>query len=135
MCEAGDTVLPIIASLPTGGSESSHRAVGWGGQIQKCKVIRRMQALYGPNGICDLFPNTGHKTASASQRVLPDTWRSRKLMASVNGTQTAKNCTDPGKKSIPPHSLPQGIWPRDAVSVDITARAEKGGLMNLSGEG
>lgn len=61
-----------------------------------------MQALYGPNGICDLFPNTGHKTASASQRVLPDTWRSRKLMAPVNGTQTAKNCTDPGKKSIPP---------------------------------
>ena len=54
-------------------------------------------------------------------------------MAPVNGTQTAKNCTDPGKKSISP--LPQGIWPGDGASVDITARAEKGGLTNPVGKG
>lgn len=52
-----------------------------------------------------LFGNLGHKTASASKRVLPDTWRNRKLMAPVNGTQTAKNCTDPGKKSILLHPV------------------------------
>lgn len=54
-------------------------------------------------------------------------------MAPVNGTQTAKNCTDPGKKSISP--LPQGIWPGAGASVDITARAEKGGLMKSCGKG
>ncbi|XP_011534739.1 sodium/potassium/calcium exchanger 4 isoform X2 [Homo sapiens] len=43
----------------------------------------------------------GHKTASASKRVLPDTWRNRKLMAPVNGTQTAKNCTDPAIHEFP----------------------------------
>lgn len=54
-------------------------------------------------------------------------------MASVNGTPTAKNCTDPGKKSISP--LPQGVWPIDGAYVDVPARAEKGALMNLSGKG
>ncbi|XP_069321336.1 sodium/potassium/calcium exchanger 4 isoform X2 [Eulemur rufifrons] len=48
-----------------------------------------------------LFGSLGHKTASASKRVLPDTWRNRKLMAPVNGTQTAKNCTDPAIHEFP----------------------------------
>ncbi|XP_012594021.1 sodium/potassium/calcium exchanger 4 isoform X2 [Microcebus murinus] len=48
-----------------------------------------------------LFGSLGHKTASASRRVLPDTWRNRKLMAPVNGTQTAKNCTDPAIHEFP----------------------------------
>lgn len=43
------------------------------------------------------FFNSGYKTA-ASHRVLPDSWRNRKLMAPMNGTQGEKNCTDPGKK-------------------------------------
>lgn len=54
-------------------------------------------------------------------------------MAPMNGTQTAKNCTDPGKKSDSP--LPQGIWPPDGAYVDVTARAETGALMNLGGKG
>ncbi|XP_036738160.2 sodium/potassium/calcium exchanger 4 isoform X4 [Manis pentadactyla] len=48
-----------------------------------------------------LFGSLGHKTASASKYVLPDTWRHRKLMATVNGTQTAKNCTDPAIHEFP----------------------------------
>ncbi|KAM9093175.1 sodium/potassium/calcium exchanger 4 isoform 1-T1 [Megaptera novaeangliae] len=48
-----------------------------------------------------LFGSWGHKTASASKHVLPDTWRSRRLMAPVNGTQTAKNCTDPAIHEFP----------------------------------
>ncbi|XP_073098045.1 sodium/potassium/calcium exchanger 4 isoform X4 [Manis javanica] len=48
-----------------------------------------------------LFGSLGHKTASASKYVLPDTWRNRKLMATVNGTQTAKNCTDPAIHEFP----------------------------------
>ncbi|XP_073751900.1 sodium/potassium/calcium exchanger 4 isoform X3 [Callorhinus ursinus] len=43
----------------------------------------------------------GHKTASASKHVLPDTWRHRKLMAPVNGTETARNCTDPAIHEFP----------------------------------
>ncbi|XP_014399145.1 PREDICTED: sodium/potassium/calcium exchanger 4, partial [Myotis brandtii] len=43
----------------------------------------------------------GHKTASASKQVLPATWRNRKLMAPLNGTQTAKNCTDPAIHEFP----------------------------------
>ncbi|XP_059953917.1 sodium/potassium/calcium exchanger 4 isoform X2 [Mesoplodon densirostris] len=48
-----------------------------------------------------LFGSWGHKTASASKHVLRDTWRSRRLMAPVNGTQTAKNCTDPAIHEFP----------------------------------
>ncbi|XP_054305250.2 sodium/potassium/calcium exchanger 4 [Pongo pygmaeus] len=48
-----------------------------------------------------LFGSLGQKTASPSKRVLPDTWRNRKLMAPVNGTQTAKNCTDPAIHEFP----------------------------------
>uniref|UniRef100_A0A8C9DM98 Solute carrier family 24 member 4 n=1 Tax=Prolemur simus TaxID=1328070 RepID=A0A8C9DM98_PROSS len=48
-----------------------------------------------------LLGSLGHKTASASKRVLPETWRNRKLMAPVNGTQTAKNCTDPAIHEFP----------------------------------
>ncbi|KAF6132916.1 solute carrier family 24 member 4 [Phyllostomus discolor] len=47
-----------------------------------------------------LFGSLGHRPASAS-RHLPDTWRNRKLMAPVNGTQTAKNCTDPAIHEFP----------------------------------
>ncbi|XP_019600881.1 sodium/potassium/calcium exchanger 4 isoform X2 [Rhinolophus sinicus] len=52
-------------------------------------------------GASGLFGSLGHKTASASKHVLPDTWRNRKLMAPVNGTQTAKNCTDPAIHEFP----------------------------------
>ncbi|XP_036986150.1 sodium/potassium/calcium exchanger 4 isoform X2 [Artibeus jamaicensis] len=47
-----------------------------------------------------LFGSLGHRPASAS-RHLPDTWKNRKLMAPVNGTQTAKNCTDPAIHEFP----------------------------------
>ncbi|XP_028363130.1 sodium/potassium/calcium exchanger 4 isoform X2 [Phyllostomus discolor] len=47
-----------------------------------------------------LFGSLGHRPASAS-RHLPDTWRNRKLMAPVNGTQTTKNCTDPAIHEFP----------------------------------
>lgn len=47
------------------------------------------------------FGSWGHKTASASKHVLQDTWRNRRLMAPVNGTQTAKNCTDPAIHEFP----------------------------------
>ncbi|XP_073923391.1 sodium/potassium/calcium exchanger 4 isoform X2 [Castor canadensis] len=47
-----------------------------------------------------LFGSLGHKT-SANKHVLPDTWRNRKLMASMNGTQMAKNCTDPAIHEFP----------------------------------
>ncbi|KAM5242666.1 sodium/potassium/calcium exchanger 4 isoform 2-T2 [Hipposideros larvatus] len=53
-------------------------------------------------GASGLFGSLGHKTASASKHVLPDTWRNRKLMAPVNGTQTAKNCTEPAIREFPP---------------------------------
>ncbi|XP_023417652.2 sodium/potassium/calcium exchanger 4 isoform X2 [Cavia porcellus] len=48
-----------------------------------------------------LFGSLGHKTASASKHTLQDTWRNRKLMAPVNGTHTAKNCTDPAIHEFP----------------------------------
>ncbi|XP_045679694.1 sodium/potassium/calcium exchanger 4 isoform X2 [Phyllostomus hastatus] len=47
-----------------------------------------------------LFGSLGHRPASAS-RHLSDTWRNRKLMAPVNGTQAAKNCTDPAIHEFP----------------------------------
>ncbi|XP_036267567.1 sodium/potassium/calcium exchanger 4 isoform X1 [Pipistrellus kuhlii] len=48
-----------------------------------------------------LFGSPGHKTASASKQALPASWRNRKLMAPLNGTQTAKNCTDPAIHEFP----------------------------------
>lgn len=48
-----------------------------------------------------LFGSLGHKTASAGKHVLPDTWRNRKLMAPINGTPLAKNCTDPAIHEFP----------------------------------
>ncbi|XP_075387605.1 sodium/potassium/calcium exchanger 4 [Tenrec ecaudatus] len=48
-----------------------------------------------------LFSSLGHKTASASKPVLPDSWRNRKLMAPVNETQAAKNCTLPAINEFP----------------------------------
>ncbi|XP_040831512.1 sodium/potassium/calcium exchanger 4 isoform X1 [Ochotona curzoniae] len=47
-----------------------------------------------------LFGSMGYKTA-ASHRVLPDSWRNRKLMAPMNGTQGEKNCTDPAIHEFP----------------------------------
>ncbi|XP_060151190.1 sodium/potassium/calcium exchanger 4 isoform X3 [Globicephala melas] len=76
------------------------------------KVRRRREMLWQQVGfvcailalVCcasGLFGSWGHKTASASKHVLPDTWRSRRLMAPVNGTHTAKNCTDPAIHEFP----------------------------------
>ncbi|XP_062037298.1 sodium/potassium/calcium exchanger 4 isoform X1 [Lepus europaeus] len=48
-----------------------------------------------------LFGSMGHTTASASNGVLPDSWRNRRLMASMNETQPAKNCTDPAIHEFP----------------------------------
>nr|XP_054522208.1 sodium/potassium/calcium exchanger 4 isoform X3 [Pan troglodytes] len=82
------------------------------GTLRPLKVRRRREMLPQQVGfvcavlalVCcasGLFGSLGHKTASASKRVLPDTWRNRKLMAPVNGTQTAKNCTDPAIHEFP----------------------------------
>ncbi|XP_011804781.1 PREDICTED: sodium/potassium/calcium exchanger 4 isoform X2 [Colobus angolensis palliatus] len=82
------------------------------GTLRPLKVRRRREMLPQQVGfvcavlalVCcasGLFGNLGHKTASASKRVLPDTWRNRKLMAPVNGTQPAKNCTDPAIHEFP----------------------------------
>ena len=35
-------------------------------------------------------------------------------MAPVNGTEAAKNCTDPGKRFFPRHLT----WPQDGMDVD-----------------
>ncbi|XP_022361108.1 sodium/potassium/calcium exchanger 4 isoform X2 [Enhydra lutris kenyoni] len=82
------------------------------GSLRPRKVRRRREMLPQQVGfvcavlalVCcasGLLGSLGHKTASANKRVLPDTWRSRKLMAPVNGTQTAKNCTDPAIHEFP----------------------------------
>ncbi|CAO2587164.1 Sodium/potassium/calcium exchanger 4 [Lemmus lemmus] len=80
--------------------------------LQPRKVRRRREMLPQQVGfvcavlalVCcasGLFGSLGHKTASANKRVLPDTWRHRKLMASINGTLLAKNCTDPAIHEFP----------------------------------
>ncbi|KAL2789582.1 sodium/potassium/calcium exchanger 4 isoform 2 [Daubentonia madagascariensis] len=66
-----------------------------------------------------LFGSLGHKTASAGKRVLPDTWRNRKLMAPVNGTQTAKNCTDPAIHEFPTDLFSNKERQRGAVLLHI----------------
>ncbi|XP_026922263.1 sodium/potassium/calcium exchanger 4 isoform X2 [Lynx canadensis] len=82
------------------------------GPLRPRKVRRRREMLPRQVGfvcavlalVCcasGLFGSLGHKTASASKHVLPDTWRNRKLMAPMNGTQTAKNCTDPAIHEFP----------------------------------
>ncbi|XP_045057786.1 sodium/potassium/calcium exchanger 4 isoform X2 [Desmodus rotundus] len=81
------------------------------GPLRPHKVRRRREMLPQQVGfvcavlalVCcasGLFGSLGHRPASASRR-LPDTWRNRKLMAPVNGTQTAKNCTDPAIHEFP----------------------------------
>ncbi|XP_015350382.1 sodium/potassium/calcium exchanger 4 isoform X2 [Marmota marmota marmota] len=82
------------------------------GTLRARKVRRRREMLPQQVGfvcavlalVCcasGLFGSLGHKTASASKRVLPDAWRNRKLMAPVNGTQLLKNCTEPAIHEFP----------------------------------
>ncbi|XP_076777475.1 sodium/potassium/calcium exchanger 4 isoform X1 [Arvicanthis niloticus] len=82
------------------------------GLIGQCKVRRRREMLPQQVGfvcavlalVCcasGLFGSLGHKTTSAGKHVLPDTWRNRKLMAPINGTPLAKNCTDPAIHEFP----------------------------------
>ncbi|EDL18868.1 solute carrier family 24 (sodium/potassium/calcium exchanger), member 4, isoform CRA_a [Mus musculus] len=82
------------------------------GLIRQSKVRRRREMLPQQVGfvcavlalVCcasGLFGSLGHKTASAGKHVLLDTWRNRKLMAPINGTPLAKNCTDPAIHEFP----------------------------------
>ncbi|KAM6201919.1 sodium/potassium/calcium exchanger 4 isoform 2-T2 [Rhynchocyon petersi] len=48
-----------------------------------------------------LFGSLGHEAASANRHVPLDAWRTRKLMAPVNGTHATKNCTDPAIHEFP----------------------------------
>ncbi|XP_044515934.1 sodium/potassium/calcium exchanger 4 [Gracilinanus agilis] len=48
-----------------------------------------------------VLTSLGHETASKDKHKLPEVWRNRRLMASVNGTQAAKNCTDPAIHEFP----------------------------------
>ncbi|KAL0601699.1 Sodium/potassium/calcium exchanger 4 [Plecturocebus cupreus] len=76
------------------------------------------------------FSKAGHKTASSSKRFLPDTWRNRKLMAPVNGTQTAKNCTDPGQeRSREKAQVAQSHTARQRRSLALSLKLECSGTI------
>ena len=88
----------------------------WHSKIQAHRPLWECRHHVDLMVVCGLFSNPGHKTASASKHVLQDTWRNRRLMAPVNGTQTAKNCTDPGKRESPPKACgPASSWCVDGL--------------------
>ncbi|XP_036591461.1 sodium/potassium/calcium exchanger 4 [Trichosurus vulpecula] len=87
-------------------------ARGLQGLLQSRNVHRRREMWLQQVGfICgvlslvccatSLLASLGHETASKGKYRLPEVWRNRKLMASVNGTQVAKNCTDPAIHEFP----------------------------------
>ncbi|XP_074092370.1 sodium/potassium/calcium exchanger 4 [Macrotis lagotis] len=48
-----------------------------------------------------LLGSLGLETSSKGKHRLPEMWQNRKLLASVNGTQSDKNCTDPAIHEFP----------------------------------
>ncbi|XP_072480586.1 sodium/potassium/calcium exchanger 4 [Notamacropus eugenii] len=87
-------------------------ARGLQGLLQSRKVHRRremwLQQVVFVCGVLSLvwcatsvLASLEHETASKDKHRIPEVWRNRKLMASVNGTQVAKNCTDPAIHEFP----------------------------------
>ncbi|XP_057269370.1 ras and Rab interactor 3-like [Pezoporus wallicus] len=48
-----------------------------------------------------LLSRLGRESTTADRRVLSEIWRNRRLMASPNGTQEEKNCTEPAINEFP----------------------------------
>ncbi|XP_021100472.1 sodium/potassium/calcium exchanger 4 isoform X3 [Heterocephalus glaber] len=69
-----------------------------------------------------LLGSLGHKTVSSSRHTLQDIWRNRKLMAPVNGTHTAKNCTDPAIHEFPTDLFSNKERQHGAVLLHILGR-------------